>query len=224
MLLVSINVYIDEDQDGSLVMEVLCKNCKAKFKIADDKLPVDQVVSLKCPKCKSKIEIKTTVDDVASDTDDVSEKTFDFVEEGVETALICEQDAGVREKIRSTLQRMDYHVVEAESARDAMKYMRFRVFDLVVLNENFEGGSPESNHVLQYLGHQPMNTRRNIFVALLGNGFKTADNMMAFNKSANLVVNMKNVDELEKVLKRSLKENEEFYRVLKGALKKVGRA
>ncbi len=205
-------------------MEVLCKSCKAKFKIADDKLPAGQVVSLKCPKCKSKIEIKTTIDEVASDTYDVSEKTFDFVEQGVKTALICDQDAGVREKIRSTLQRMDYHVMEAASARDAMKYMRFRVFDLVVLDENFEGGNPESNHVLQYLGHQPMNTRRNIFVVLLGNSFRTADNMMAFNKSVNLVVNLNNVDQLEKVLKRSLIENEEFYRVLKMSLKKVGRA
>ena len=119
---------------------------------------------------------------------------------------------------------MGYHITEVESAWDAMKYMRFRVFDLVVLDEDFEGSGPESNHVLQYLGHQPMNTRRNIFVVLLGNDFKTADNMTAFNRSVNLVVNLRNIDELEKVLKRSLIENEEFYRVLKGTLRKVGRA
>ena len=205
-------------------MEVLCKNCKAKFMIADDKLPAGQMVSLKCPKCKSKIEIQTTIDEVASDTRDAPEKSFDFVEAGVETALICEQDAGVRKKIHSVLRRMDYHVTEVESAWDAMKYMRFRVFDLVVLDEDFEGSGPESNHVLQYLGHQPMNTRRNIFVVLLGNDFKTADNMTAFNRSVNLVVNLKDIDEFEKVLKRSLIENEEFYRVLKGTLRKVGRA
>jgi predicted Zn finger-like uncharacterized protein len=208
-------------------VEVLCKNCKAKFKIADDKLPAGQMVSLKCPKCKSKIEIKTTVDidKGASDIYDVSEKTFDSVEEWVGIALICEQDAGLREKIRSTIQRMGYHPLgRPESARDAMKYMRFRVFDLIVLDENFEGGNPESNHVLQYLGHQPMNTRRNIFVVLLGNSFRTADNMMAFNRSVNLVVNLKDVDELEEVLRRSLTEYEEFYSVLKGSLKKMGRA
>ena len=205
-------------------MEVLCKNCKAKFMVADNKLPTGQIVSLKCPKCKSKIEIKTTTDEVALDTRGVPEKSFDFVEAGVETALICEQDAGVREKIHSVLQRMDYHVTEVASARDAMRYMRFRVFDVVVLDENFEGSGPESNHVLQYLGHQPMNTRRNIFVVLLGNNFKTANNMTAFNRSVNVVVNLKDIDELEKVLKRSLIENEEFYRVLKGILRKVGRA
>ena len=205
-------------------MEVLCKNCNAKFKIADDKLPVGQAVSLKCPKCKSKIEIKSTIDEAASDTYDALKEPFDFVEEGVETALICEQDPGVREKVRSTLQQMDYHVVEAASARDAMKHMRFRAFDLVVVDENFDRGNPESNHVLQYLGRLPMNTRRNVFVALLGNEFKTADNMMAFNKSVNLVVNLTNIDELEKVLKRFLRENEDLFRVLKESLRKMGRA
>lgn len=207
--------------------------------IADNKLPTGQMVSLKCPKCKSKIEVDTrpssqgatpvstpmnTIDEVASDTPGASEKSFDFVEAGVETALICEQDAGVRGKIHSILQRMDYHITEVASARDAMRYMRFRVFDVVVLDENFEGTGPESNHVLQYIGHQPMNTRRKIFVVLLGNDFRTADNMTAFNRSVNLVVNLKDVDELEKVLKRSLIENKEFYRVLIGTLRKVGRA
>jgi predicted Zn finger-like uncharacterized protein len=220
-------------------MEVLCKNCKAKFMIADNKLPTGQIVALKCPKCKSKIEVDTrpsvqgatpgstpitTLDEMASDTLGASEKSFDFVEAGVETALICEQDAGVRKKIHSILEQMNYHVTEASSARDAMRYMRFRVFGVVVLDENFEGGSPESNHVLQYIGHLPMNTRRDMFVVLLGNHFTTADNMTAFNRSVNLVVNFKDIDDLGKVLKRSLIENENFYRVLRGTLRKVGRA
>ena len=211
-------------------MEILCKNCNAKFKIADDKLPTGRTVSLKCPKCASKIEVGTpastpdaTVGEWTSDIKDVSKRSLDFVEEGVEMALICEQDPGVREKICSALERMDYHVIEAASARDAMKHMRFRVFDLVVLDESFEGGNRESNHVLQYLAHLPMNPRRNMFVVLLGNDFNTSDNMMALSNSVNLVVNPKNADELDKVLKRSQKEHEELYRVLTGTLRKMGR-
>lgn len=204
-------------------MEVSCKNCKAKFIIPDNKLPAGQTVSLKCPKCNSKIEIKPPDDEVVSGTSGALDKSFDFVEAGVETALICEQDAGLRKKINSVLRQMGYHITEVESARDAMKYMRFRVFNLIVLDEDFEGTGPESNHVLQYIGHQPMNIRRNVFVVLLGNDFKTADNMTAYNRSVNVVVNLRNIDELEKVLKRSLIEYEEFYRVLKGTLRKVGR-
>jgi len=220
-------------------VQIVCKNCKTKFRVPDEKLPRGQIISLKCPKCKNKIQIDTThrtqditspvkqktiIDQVASDTYDASEKPFDFLEEGVETALVCEHDQVLREKIHSALQRMGYHVTMAESARIALKYMRFHVFELVVLDENFDGTDARTNHVLQYLGHQAMNTRRNIFVVLLGNRFRTGDNMIAFNNSANLVINTKNMDDLEKILKRALTEHREFYQVFKETLKKTGRA
>ncbi|MBW2036621.1 MAG: zinc-ribbon domain-containing protein [Deltaproteobacteria bacterium] len=222
-----------------LPVQIVCKNCKTKFRVPDEKLPRGQIISLKCPKCKNKIQIDTThrtqditspvkqktiIDQVASDTYDASEKPFDFLEEGVETALVCEHDQVLREKIHSALQRMGYHVTMAESARIALKYMRFHVFELVVLDENFDGTDARTNHVLQYLGHQAMNTRRNIFVVLLGNRFRTGDNMIAFNNSANLVINTKNMDDLEKILKRALTEHREFYQVFKETLKKTGRA
>ena len=215
----------------SLVMDIKCKKCNTKFMVPDDKLPRGQVVVLKCPKCKSRLEVstpdstpKTTIDRATKDTGGTLERPLDFVEAGVETALICEQEVGVREKIYSILQQMDYHVTVCESARDAMKVMRLRVFDLVILDENFEGQGLKSNHVLQFLGHQPMNIRRNIFVVLLGNGFRTADNMTAFNLSVNLVVNLNDIGQLDKIMKRSLIDYEEFYRVLKRSLKAVGRA
>jgi len=219
---------------------------------AHEKLPRGQIISLKCPKCKNKIQIDTThrtqditspvkqktiIDQVASDTYDASEKPFDFLEEGVETALVCEHDQVLREKIHSALQRMGYHVTMAESARIALKYMRFHVFELVVLDENFDGTDARTNHVLQYLGHQAMNTRRNIFVVLLGNRFRTGDNMIAFNNSANLVIRaltehrefyqvfketLKKTG--RKILKRALTEHREFYQVFKETLKKTGRA
>ena len=86
-------------------MEIACKHCQAKFKVPDEKLPQGQILSIACPKCKSKIAIdtrsktsetppkpsaeKTLIDEVASGTYDASEKPFDFVEEGAKTALLC---------------------------------------------------------------------------------------------------------------------------------------
>lgn len=220
-------------------MEVQCENCKARFKIADEKIPAGKVATLKCPKCETKIQVGTAddtqagaahstlqaiMDEMASDTYDATLIPFEFLEEGVDTALICEQDEAIREKISSCLQGMNYNVTDAESTREALKYMRFHSFELVVLNEGFEGGDPESNYVLKYLGQLPMSTRRSVFVVLLGNGFRTGDNMTALNKSVNLVVNQESLDDIEKILKRYLVENEEFYRVLNESLRKVGRA
>ncbi len=219
-------------------MEVQCKSCKAKFKISDEKLPAGQVISLKCPKCESKIEVDTRgtqatasaaslqaiMDDMASDTYDAALRPFDFLEEGVETALICEQDEAVREKIRSALQEMNYNITDAASTRDALKYMRFHNFELVAVNEGFDGGDPASNYVLRYVAQLSTSIRRDVFVILVGDGFATGDSMTAFNKSVSFVLNPEDVDELERILKLSLADYEEFYRMLRDTMKKMGRA
>jgi predicted Zn finger-like uncharacterized protein len=219
-------------------MEVQCEKCKTKFKIADEKLPEDKVVTLKCPKCESKIPVskgvaakadagasglQSIIDEMASDTYDAALKPFEFLEAGVETALICEQDETISEKIRSALENMEYNITEAPSTRDALKYMRFHTFDLVVLDEGFESGDPNSNYVLNYLGQTPMNIRRQVYIILVGTSFRTGDNMVALNKSVNLVLNEENLDDFEKILKQALADNQEFYRVLYESMKKVGR-
>ena len=217
-------------------MDIVCKQCKSRFKIPDEKVPKGQIFTLSCPKCKSKISIdtrpsataepvtkKTIIDEVDSGTYDASEKPFDFLEEGAETALLCEPDPAVRRKIRSALENMRYNVTEPESDRDALKQMRFHVFDLVVLSEVFSSENPDENNVMKYLERLPMATRRKIFVVLATKRFRTMDNMAAFNKSVNIVVSTKNLDEIEKIIKRELSDNAAFYCVFKDALVKTGK-
>ena len=47
----------------------------------------------------------------------------------------------------------------------------------------------------------PMVTRRNIFFALVGTNFKSLNNMQAYQKSANVVINEKDFEKLEDILK-----------------------
>jgi hypothetical protein len=98
---------------------------------------------------------------------------------------------------------MGYNVTEPESDRDALKQMRFHIFDLVVLNKVFSSENPDENNVMKYLERLPMATRRKIFVVLATNRFRTMDNMAAFNKSVNIVVNTKSIDEIGKIIKRA---------------------
>ena len=69
-----------------------------------------------------------------------------------------------------------------------------------------------------------MVTRRNIFVALIGKNFKTLKNMQAFQKSVNVVINEKDINKLEDVLKKSISEIEIFYKVFKETLRSMGKA
>jgi predicted Zn finger-like uncharacterized protein len=229
-------------------MNISCEKCQSKFKIPDEKIPKGQKFSVTCPQCNAKVVVeaqpgppvssdnnsvsiekdnsekeKTIIDEVDADSYDASDKPFDFIEEGVKTALLCEPDAALQKKIKTALYDMDYHITAPQFPKDALKQMRFHVFDMVVLNERFGTQNPDMNPVLNYLNRLNMAIRRNIFVALITDRYRTMDNMAAFNRSVNMIVNMKNIEEIEKILRRGIGDYEAFYRVYKRALLKAGR-
>jgi len=70
----------------------------------------------------------------------------------------------------------------------------------------------------------PMETRRKIFFALIGANFKSLNNMQAFQNSANVVINQKDIAKLSDILKKSISENEIFYKVYKETLLAMGKA
>lgn len=225
-------------------MDVTCQHCQAKFKIPDEKVPQGKAFALNCPKCKQKLTIEPSApapsppaaakatadagmalaDEVSGGSYDASERPFDFLEEGAQTAIICENDPEYRSKIQTALKALKYYTTEGASARDVLKQMRFHIFDVVVINERFDTPDPDRNNVLRYLDRLPMTIRRNMFVALVSDRFRTMDNMAAFNKSVNMVVSVDNLDEMEKVLKRGVSENDAFFRVYKEGLVRAGRA
>jgi CheY-like chemotaxis protein len=169
-------------------------------------------------------EENTVLTEVASEDYDAADRPFDFVEEGGSTALICESHPAVREKIGGSLDDLGYRITAAAAAKDALKAMRFHVFDIVVLNELFDTADPQVNSVLNYLEDMPMTTRRRFFVALVSSRFRTLDNMAAFNRSVNIVINIKNIDEMGKIIKQGVAENRAFYHIFQETLQKMGKA
>jgi hypothetical protein len=118
---------------------------------------------------------------------------------------------------------MGYQITEPASIKDVTKSMRFHIYDVVILNENFDTENPDANIILNSLANYNVGTRRQIFVALLSSRFRTMDNLIALNKSVNVIINMKNIDDIGTILKRSLVDNAAFYHVFKEALKRRGR-
>jgi CheY-like chemotaxis protein len=168
-------------------------------------------------------EQKALLNEVASEGYDAADRPFDFVGEGGETALICEPDPAVREKISGNLNELGYQITAPVSAKDALKAMRFHVFDVVVANELFDTANPEANDVLQYLENLNMATRRRTFVALVSEKCRTMDNMAAFNRSVNLVINHKSIDDVGKIIKQGVADNKAFYHIFHETLLKMGK-
>ena len=214
-------------------MDITCNNCSGKFRIPDEKIPRGRTSAVPCPKCKTRIPLNPVdksdgsmaaeEESGASHDYDLADKPFDFIEEEGLTALLCEQNPLARQTIESALNLMDYQITVAESARDALKRMRYHAYDLIVVNESFDTNNPDANGVLIYLERLGMSVRRNIFVAMISNRYRTMDNMMAFRDSVNLVVNIKNIEDVGKILSRGITDNQLFYNVYRETLKETGR-
>src|SRR5437870_5898197 len=69
----------------------------------------------------------------------------------------------------------------------------------------------------------PISVRRHVFVVLLGREFKTFDNMIAFARSVNVVVNLNDLPHLPAIVRKGLEDNNEFYRVFREMLTEVGK-
>lgn len=230
-------------------MEVVCENCKNKLNIPDEKvarIPKGQSVQVGCPKCKNKITVKgkqaqssdsspkkpqpkkakpdpgdgAVTADLPEDKDSLMNE-LDFLEEGVETAMICESDKKVIQSVQKILKDMQYHVVVPAAPREALKQMRVHDFNVVVINERFGTTDPDMNHVLRHIEQLMMDRRRGMFVVLLTERFNTMDYMMAFNKSVNIIYNLKDLDNFEKYFPKGISEFKAMYKVFNEELKNI---
>jgi predicted Zn finger-like uncharacterized protein len=151
------------------------------------------------------------------------DQSLDFFDEGAKIALIILKRDAKREKVGNTLEGLGFRCIYAENTRDALGKMRFHLFDLVFLADGFDNQDIAYSPIMNYLNRLPMSSRRKIFIALTGDKFKTMDEMMAFALSANSVINTKDIDRLNSVLKKALTDNEKFYKVLMDTLAEVGK-
>ena len=224
-------------------MEIICDKCRGKFKISDGKIPAGKIISLRCPRCGAKISVKyeqkkdiggqvsDNMEILCKKESDLSEKRdsdfydkpFDFLEEEEKTALVCESDPDVLKKVINVLSVMEYHITQSSDTRDALKRMRYHTYDLVILNENFDTKNPGSNDLLIYISRLGMFVRRMIYVCLISSRFRTMDNMMAFCKSVNIIINIKNIDSFDVILGRGITDRDMFYKVYLESVRKLDR-
>ncbi|HDZ23494.1 MAG TPA: hypothetical protein ENH70_03025 [Desulfobacteraceae bacterium] len=224
-------------------MEITCEHCKTTLNIPDEKIPKGQKISATCPKCREKLTIDTrkgrdregrmsgpsrssdgdagAISDYLAETE---EDALEYYEEGVKLALVLGEDEEQRSKIEKHLDAMGFSCVLADDTRKGIGKMRLHHFDLVIFPEDFGGVALDQSPILHFLNHLSMSVRRRMFVVVIGEHFKTMDQMMAFALSVNLVVNRKDLGRLSMVMQRAISQNERFYKVFMEIYRETGRA
>ena len=222
-------------------MQVTCNACQHRMNIPDEKLPKDQAFSILCLECKTKIKInqhlkpkeielvppppKEKEETVGTASMVVNPEEFEddedlvIYDENDQIALVL--DDNNKDVWTKVLEEKRFKIQYARSPEYAVHKMKFTHFHFVALNENFGNVALDESPIYQTIIEMPMVTRRNIFFALVGRNFKSLNNMQAYQKSANVVINKKDFKKLGDILKKSISENEIFYKVYKETLNAV---
>ncbi|MEE9913931.1 MAG: response regulator [Deltaproteobacteria bacterium] len=164
---------------------------------------------------KPKPTVKTAAEGI-----DYTGRPFGHVMPDAETAMICEQDPVIRDKLVGELKKMGFLTAQPATYKEALKHMRFHVFNVIFIDEDFDTGVWETNNVLRYLENLNMAIRRKSFVVLVSATLTTLDYLEGFNKSVNLVINKRDVGSVEKIMRQAMADHEDFYHVFKEKIQK----
>ena len=219
-------------------MQVTCNACQRSMNIPDEKLPKDHAFSITCPECKTKFKVDQHLKPKESEpVPPPPEETVDTASmmvnpeelEDDENLVIYDENDPIalvlddknKDIWTKALEEKRFKIQFARSPEYAVHKMKFTHFHFVALNENFGNVALDESPIYQTMIEIPMVTRRNIFFALVGTNFKSLNNMQAYQKSANVVINEKDLEKLGDILKKSISENEIFYKVYKETLNAV---
>ncbi len=169
------------------------------------------------------VEIKDQLDDFLWFEYDDSDKPFDFIGEDTETALVCVTDDSLHDKIIEDLRNRDFFITEVKTAKEALRKMLFHTYTLMVIDENFDTTSPDSNDLIRYLANTPMSTRRRMFIALISRRIRSLDRMAALDQSVNMIINVSSMKDFITLITNGMAENEGFYHTFKDIMKISGK-
>ena len=139
------------------------------------------------------------------------------------SALLCVDDGDRRGAVRKALEDLGYAPETPADAAEAIDRLRKVPYQIVVVDETYNGGTALDNAVLQALNSMSMSVRRYMFVALLAADVKTLDNSSAFARSVNAVVNTNDLGQFTPLLRRAVADNDAFYRVFREVLQSAGK-
>ena len=146
---------------------------------------------------------------------------MDYLSPGQSAALLCMNRTESCSEVKAMLEGLGYVVDMPTAAAHALQRLRFNQYHLILLDDDFEGKSP--NPIAGYLAALNMNIRREMFVVLIGKRFKTADHLQAFMESMNLLLHPDDLPQLVTFLNRGLRDHERFYKVFTECLIEAGK-
>lgn len=146
---------------------------------------------------------------------------FAFIGPNDQPALLAINSVEPLGIAKNALVEMGYkvHVVDTH-AQFETRYNQVN-YQVVIIEENFSGGTILDNISLHLIQHLPMSQRRYATFFLIGPSFESLNTMQAFAQSVHCVMNFNELPMLAEVVQKTIGENDLFLNTFRETQRRV---
>jgi len=217
-------------------VQATCPQCSNKIVVDDAKVP-ERAFSVKCPKCQNVLRLPGKT--AAASTDSTlpattlpsaepamaaeemraqmmaqvrREMSLGEGKAGGGRALVALPDRGLAGAVALTLTRNGYTVDTLDDWEEGARLLEQGVYGLVV-TARAGATTAKGESLYQRLNRLNPDSRRRLFVVLVGDEFKTGDGTQAFVTLADLVLNPRDVATADGALRNAIADRSRLWQV-----------
>jgi hypothetical protein len=146
---------------------------------------------------------------------------FEFLSANDKPALIAINTPEWRDLCIAALSEMGYKIHVAEGFGDFATRFNATPYQVVIIDETFEGFPPHENPTVQFIQRMSMPNRRHAAFFLIGDVFATLSGIQAFQQSVHAVVNYSEMPLIGQVVEKVVAENDALYAVYREMQKRI---
>jgi hypothetical protein len=208
-------------------LQVDCPSCSQRVVVDDAKAP-DRPFAVKCPKCQGVVKFpgKPAATAAAPEAPVAAAPRPTDVEAmnrlqrqirgrqvgpGPGQVLVALSDAALAQSITAPLRRAGYDIDALDRPEEGGRLLDEGFYEVVVTNKT-AGVPGKSESLYQRLIRLPPDARRNVFLVLVGDEFKTGDGTHAWAAQADLVIGRDGGD-IEQMLLNTMAERTRLLQV-----------
>ncbi len=218
-------------------MQAQCPQCSARIQIDDTKVP-DRPFKVRCPKCQNVMTLPGRAQDPAESTAPIPPVPPPSPEappppmlsqaalERAERAAAGERDAIIAlgaptaEVLQKALEHLGFHADVVDDVEEGARLLEQGVYEVAVTSRSVaEPGHPET--LAQRMFRMSLDTRRRVFVVLVGEEFRSGDGTQAWAVQADLVLHPGDMGRAEHLIRATMTERKRLYQPLEDARKRV---
>jgi predicted Zn finger-like uncharacterized protein len=216
-------------------VQVQCPQCSTRIQIDDAKVP-DRPYKVRCPRCQhvmtlpgrgqAPVEAEATGAAPPPAPEAPPPMLSQAALERAERAAAGERDAIVAlvgpaaEPLQKALEHLGFHVDVVEDIEEGARLLEQGVYEVAVTSRSTaEPGRPET--LAQRMLRMPLDTRRRVFVVLVGEEFRSGDGTQAWAVQADLVLHPSDITRAEHLVRATMTERKRLYQPLVDARRRI---